>query len=103
MLTIDQIRKLAKQNDIKLTNHWQAITHDDEPAQLQSMSLRFTREAPEAWATLMSNLSEVPCSLTGTRQVTGSGATDGTFFPCYEALLPEVNLKRKEIGLDRAF
>lgn len=49
----------------------------------------------------MSDLTEVEVSVYGTRQVTGSGATDGLLKPAYAALLAQVNERRDSVGLQR--
>lgn len=49
----------------------------------------------------LTNCTEVPVTIYGTRQVTGNGATDNYLYPAYAALLPQVNIKRAAIGLER--
>lgn len=63
----------------------------------------FNGECVDAWVKLMTHLTEVPVSIHGTRQVTGSGATDGRLFPGYAACLKEVNELRAKVGLAPVF
>ena len=106
MLTVTQVYDMAEENDIRITNVWETPSTTDgrtvPTPKLVEIRLWFKKEHPLTWATLMSNLSEVPVSISGTRQMTGSGATDGTFYPCYAALLPEVNRRRAAVGLEPA-
>lgn len=104
MLTTTRIYELAEENDLRLTNVWETPTTTDgrevPTPKLVEIRLWFTKECPLTWATLLSDVSEVEVSIRGTRRMTGSGATDGTFFPCYAALLPEVNRRREAVGLE---
>ena len=104
MLSVTQIQDLAEENRLDITNVWETPTstkgREVPSPKLVEIRLWFKKESPLTWATLMSNLTEVDVSVRGTRQMTGSGATDGTFYPCYAALLPEVNRRREAVGLE---
>lgn len=91
MLSIQEIEVLADQRGLQLAKRSGSMTIWFQP----------TRPDTEAWVTLMTDLTEVPVTIYGTRQVTGSGATDNSLFPAYAALLPSVNAKRASIGLGR--
>ncbi len=92
MLSIQEIELLAGKRGLQMAKR-----------RADSVTIWFqpTSPDPEAWATLMTDLTEVPVTIYGTRQVTGSGATDNRLFPAYAALIPDVNAKRASIGLGR--
>jgi hypothetical protein len=100
MISIDQVHVIAEANNIRIHNSWEPTTFGRELPKLLSMRLCFTQEAAEAWETLASDRTEVPLVILGTRQTTGSGATDNMLYPAYRELLTSVNLKRAQAGLD---
>lgn len=91
MLSIQEIEVLADQRGLEMVKRSDSMTIWFQP----------TKPDTEAWVTLMTDLTEVPITIYGTQQVSGSGATDNRLFPAYAALLPSVNAKRAEIGLGR--
>lgn len=95
MLTAQAVYDLANQHKIRIHNRMT----DNEPPQLKSILLWFTEQNPEVWKLLMTTFCEVPVDVRGTRREDGSGATVGSFYPCYRELLPEINAIRKEMGL----
>ena len=102
MLTINAIRDLATCHALVVTTHYPALTtRGTELPKASSLTVWFKGKAPAAWETLMSDVTEVPVSLHGTRAVTGSGATDDRLLPAYAALLPGVNERRAAVGLGR--
>jgi hypothetical protein len=103
MLTIQDIHELAKKHNIEFRARYDTSSEDLTPPMPEYISLWFKEECVDAWRELMTKLTEVPVRLNGTRRVTGSGATDGTLFDGYKAILAEVNAARAEIGLDRVF
>jgi hypothetical protein len=104
MLSIQAIQQLAKEHSLKLTAHYpQTSTEGIEPPAPRSLTVWFREEAVDAWEPLMTQLTEVPVSIYGTRTVTGSGATDDQLYPAYKARLPHVNATRKLIGLEPVF
>lgn len=100
MLSVDDIKDLAEKNNMQISFQWDKNHSGPTPPKLEGIRLFFMKKAPEAWAKLLMDLSEVPVSISGTRMSTGSGATDGTFYPEYAQLLPAINVRRAEIGLD---
>lgn len=104
MLTLQAIQALAQQHNLDLTAHYpQSSSSGIEPPKPKSLTVWFREECVDAWLALMTQLTEVPVSLYGTRQTTGSGATDGRLYPAYAAHLPAVNRARETIGLGRVF
>ncbi len=104
MLTLEAIQALAKQHNLQLTAHYpQVSTSGIEPPKPKSLTVWFREECVDAWLALMTQLTEVPVSLYGTRQVTGSGATDGRLYPSYAAHLAQVNQARQTIGLGHVY
>lgn len=102
MLTLTDLEALAKAHDLDFRARFPETTAADlTPPRPTAVSIRFKGVKPDAWRTLMTNLTEVDVSISGTRTVTGSGATDDMLFPEYRAMLPEVNARRAEIGLQR--
>lgn len=100
MLNVEAIYNLANKHGLKFQAHYgNSNCATLEAPKPKSISISFHAECVAAWKALMTELTEVPVSITGTRQVTGSGATDGRLFPCYEAVVNEVNERRAEIGL----
>lgn len=99
MLTAEQIIDLAEENGFRATSYWESSSDGHRLPTRKEISLWLRDIRPEAWEILMSNLTEVPVSLMGTRVVSGSGALDGRLFPEYRALLKGVNEKRAAIGL----
>lgn len=100
MITIDQIHAVAERNNLRVNCTWEQHTKGRDLPQMVGMRIYFPQQSPEAWAFLMSDVTAVPATLSGTRQQTGSGATDNTLHPCYAALLKEVNAKRADVGLE---
>lgn len=100
MLTVDQILDLAEANHIRATCYWEDKSTGHRLPKRTGITLNFTSRLPEVWRTLMSDVSEIPVTIFGTRQSTGSGATDNMLYPEYAALLKEVNAKRAEVGLE---
>lgn len=98
MITIDEILALPESYPVEVTSHFPAEA-SVQPPKPKSMMVWFKDQSPVAWQLLMTNLTEVDVSVYGTRQSTGSGATDDTLYPAYAALLPSVNARRAEIGL----
>ena len=102
MWTIDAIRALARDHGLEVTTHWpSSSTTSPEAPKPSSLTLWFKEPAPVAWQALMSEPTEIPVAVYGTRQSTGSGATDGMLHPGYAALLDVVNARRVEAGLER--
>lgn len=100
MISVEQIQDLAEKNDIRINYNWDKDHSGPTPPQLLGIRLFFMKRAPEAWATLMMDNTAVPVSIMGTRMVTGSGATDDTLYPEYAQMLPAINVKRAEVGLN---
>lgn len=103
MLTVAAIEQLALKHGLKLIARYPTIADGVQPPQPTLIIIWFHEVCAEAWKTLTTSLTEVPVSIHGTRQMTGSGSTDGRLFPAYEALLGEVNATRAAIGLGRIF
>ena len=100
MLSIENIFNLAGSHPISVTSHYDACTQtSNAPPKPSRMSVRFHADDPEVWSLRMTELTEVPVSMFGTRKVTGNGATEDLFKPAYSALLGEVNAKRAGLGL----
>jgi hypothetical protein len=100
MLTTEQIHDLAEKHQLRVVCHWESSTHGRALPQLRSLSVYIPPDHVEAWVAIMSDTTAVPVTVTGTRQVTGSGATDDTLFPCYAAELKRVNASRATVGLE---
>lgn len=101
MLTANDVYDLAEQHNMQILNFWTSTTtRGREVPQLREISLTFMEQKPEVWKLLMTTPTDVLISVRGTRQVTGSGATDDMLYPCYRELLPEVNAARKALGWD---
>lgn len=99
MLTSDDIHTLAESKDLPVICTWEASTTGRQLPTLKSMRIRFKTQEPEIWFKLVtSSIVDVHLDITGTRQVTSSGATDNTLYDCYADLLKEVNAKRLELG-----
>lgn len=100
MLTLGDLQEFAKRHELQLS-----VRHGRSSGQDQAVeaSIWFTKERPDAWRQLLTTLTEVPITIYGTRQMTGSGATDDRLFPCYAALLDQVNAERRAIGLGRVW
>lgn len=101
MLTIQDIETLAAEQGLKL--HASYPAGQEGQGKPKSLTVWFNRECVDAWVKLMTQLTEVPVDIYGTRQVTGSGSTDGRLFPGYEACLKQVNDVRAKIGLGPVF
>lgn len=101
MLTIAEIDQLAQKHGLKLNARYPTTAQGVKPPLPTSISIWFQGVCVEAWKTLTTSLTEVPVSIHGTRQVSGSGSIDGRLYPEYEALLGEVNATRATIGLGR--
>ncbi len=100
MLTVEDIHKLATENGLDFTAHYaETCVKGVEPPKPSRITVWFRQECVPAWEALMSQLTEVPVALYGTRQVTGSGATDGRLFPGYAQRVKDVNQARKAAGL----
>jgi len=99
MLTAEQIIDIAEANNIRATSYWEASSEGHRLPKRREISLWLRDVRPEAWEALMSDLTEVPVSLLGTRIVSGSGSLDGRLFPEYVAALERVNEKRAAVGL----
>lgn len=98
MLTRDDIYDLAEKHNIQVLNFWTSTsTRGRDVPQLREISLFLMERNPEVWKLLMTTPAEVPLTVNGTRQSTGSGATDNMLYPCYRELLPEVNAARKAL------
>jgi hypothetical protein len=101
MLTPNDVYDLAEKHNIRVLNFWTSnTTRGREVPQLREISLFLMERNSELWKLLMTTPSEVPLTVNGTRQSTGSGSTDNMLYPCYRELLPEVNAARKALGWD---
>lgn len=100
MLTLQDLKQLAESHGLEIRARYPAAD-GLTPSQPTSVIVWFEEVCVEAWRTLMTNLTEMPVSIYGTRMSTGSGATDGTLYPAYAAALPDVNVARAAIGLGR--
>lgn len=96
-----ELLDLAEAHSIDVTCRWAPTSFGRALPQLMSVSLRFKKDAPQAWREINTRTFDFGCSISGTRIVTGSGATDDTLRPCYLALLDEVNARREALGLGR--
>lgn len=96
-----ELLDLAEAHSIDATCRWAPTISGRALPQLLSVSLRFKKDAPQAWREINTRTFDFGCSISGTRIVTGSGATDDTLRPCYLALLGGVNARRDAMGLDR--
>ena len=104
MLTLDAIQAIAQANDLDvLANYSSTSLRGLQPPKPNALTVWFRHESVDAWVELMTQLTEVPLSIHGTRQCTGSGATDGRLYPGYAARLDEVNAERAKVGLGRVF
>ena len=100
MLTLTQIQELSDQHALKLSVQYPTFKSGSlTPPKPTRVLVTFEKEAPDAWEAFMTQLTEVPVELFGTRVVSGSGALDGRLMPGYLALLPRVNSERKTMGL----
>lgn len=99
MLTREQIYDLAEKNNLQLLNHWASVSEGRALPELNKITLFFPRTpVPDAWFTLMTELSEVPVEVRGTRPEVHDGLAEA-----YKERLPEVNSRRAEIGLTPVF
>ena len=99
MLTIQAIKDLAKKYNLEVSYRHSSVLSSCENPKPISITIWFKEESVEAWETLMSQRSEIPVNIYGSRQVSGSGAIDGRLFPGYMAILDRVNVERQKVGL----
>lgn len=104
ILTVKEIQSMASNNGLDVTAQYPkvSVTCDEVPRPV-SLTVWFRKESVDVWEKLMSSLTEVPVKIRGTRQMTGSGATDDLLYPAYAARLDVVNSVRASIGLERIF
>lgn len=104
MFTIQDMQKLPEKHSVVVTTHYPAFsTRGSDLPTPNRIVIDFRAEDPDLWEQLMTEHSEVDAHILGTRQVTGSGSTDGRLYPVYEERLAAVNARRKEIGLNLIF
>lgn len=104
MLTVEAIAQLAQDHNLEFVAHYpQSTAAGLVPPSPTSLSVRFREECVDAWFALMTQLTQVPVRISGTRQVTGSGATDDRLYPGYRARLAEVNQLRATVGLSPVY
>lgn len=95
MITVSQVLDLADKHNLPLHSEWERSTNGrDFPKRLQ-MHLSMFKPMPEVWEFLMSDLSEVPVRIRGSRP----GIHD-TLHPEYVPLLPRINEKRAALNLE---
>lgn len=100
MFTIQDMQKLPEKHPVKVTTFYPAFsTQGSDLPKPNRIVIDFQAEAPDLWEQLMTEEAEVGAHVMGTRQVTGSGSTDGRLFPVYAERLDAVNARREEIGL----
>ena len=101
VLSISEVHDIAQNAGLTFRAQYDRSVIGLKPPAPVQLHVRFNGEAVnvEAWMTLMSSLTEVPVALTGTRQISGSGAIDGTLFPAYREQLDVVNKARNIAGL----
>lgn len=102
VLTVNEILSMASSNGLDVTAQYPKgyVTCGEVPRPV-SLTVWFRKESVDVWEKLMSSLAEVPVNILGTRQMTGSGATDDRLYPVYAARLDVVNSVRASIGLER--
>ncbi|MCC5610973.1 hypothetical protein LC612_30550 [Nostoc sp. CHAB 5834] len=103
MLKIEDIQKIAEDNGIEVLARYPQYCEGFTPPKPISLTLYFREEKVDAWQVLMSDLTEVPVSINGTRISSPSGAIDGSLYPAYASRLSIVNAARATVGLDRAY
>lgn len=102
MLTIEDIKSVVEANGIEVFARYPEIREGFTPPKPIALTLYFREEKPDAWQVLMSDLTEVPVAINGTRISSPSGAIDGSLYPAYAARLSTVNEARAKVGLARA-
>lgn len=103
MLSVDELQEFAKRHDLGMRVRYGVTSARGGQPPAASATIWFKREQPDAWRELMTSLTQIPVTIYGTRQVTGSGSTDNRLYPAYAALLKEVNSAREAIGLERVW
>lgn len=104
VLSVNEIKALACSNGLDVREHFPkgSVENGKSPSPV-ALSVWFREESADVWEKLMSSLTEVPVTVLGTRQVTGSGATDNILYPAYAERLSGVNSIRASIGLEPIF
>lgn len=96
MITVSQVLDLADKHNLPLHSTWEEHTRGREFPKRLSMTLSMHKPLPDVWEFLMSDVSEVPVRIMGSRP----GMHD-TLHPEYVPLLPRINEKRAALNLER--
>ncbi len=99
-LTTLQIQDMCLRAGLNIQLAWTPFTRGAESPTATKITVWFTQNEPEVWCKLMTSTTDVPVTIFGTRESHPSGSLDDRLLPCYADLLPEVNERRKAIGLD---
>lgn len=96
MITVSQVLDLADKYNLSLHSQWEQSTNGREFPKRLHMTLSLFAVLPDVWEFLMSDNTEVPLRLVGTRP-----GNHDTLRPEFAELLPKVNAKRAALGLER--
>jgi hypothetical protein len=106
MLTIENIIAIGQAHGLEIRLQYPAQSCEAGIAPKASeIRVTFPRSdfKPDAWFELVSNTTEIPVNIQGTRQVSGSGSIDGSLYPVYAERLQEANVLRSNCGLSPLF